>query len=44
LLGDLGFTEVAITDRFDCFRGTTKEAVARKFGVTGVNLLARKPH
>jgi SAM-dependent methyltransferase len=34
---------VTITERFDCFRGTSKEDVARKFGVHGVNVFARKP-
>ncbi len=42
LLESTGFTEVRITERFDCFRGTSKETVARKFGVHGVNLSARK--
>jgi hypothetical protein len=27
---------------FDCFRGTTKEKVARKYGVQGANVLAIK--
>jgi hypothetical protein len=31
-------------ERFDCFRGTSKEGVARKYGVVGVNVHARKPH
>ena len=31
-----------ITERFDSFRGTSKENVARKFGVHGVNVFARK--
>jgi hypothetical protein len=30
-------------DRFDCFRGTTKERVALKYGVVGVNVYGRKP-
>jgi hypothetical protein len=34
---------VAIRERFDPFSGTSKERVARKFGVTGVNLYAAKP-
>jgi len=34
---------VTITARFDCFLGTSKEATARKFGVRGANILARKP-
>jgi hypothetical protein len=29
--------------RFDCFRGTSKESTARKFGVEGISILARKP-
>jgi len=35
-----GFTNVAITRRFDCFVGTTKERTARKYGVVGVNVSA----
>ena len=35
-----GFTSVAITHRFDCFVGTTKERTARKYGVMGVNVSA----
>jgi hypothetical protein len=31
-----------VAERFDCFRGTSKEAVARKFGVRGANVFARK--
>jgi hypothetical protein len=31
---------VAITNRFDCFVGTTKERTARRYGVIGVNLQA----
>ncbi len=42
LLTTAGFWEVKITDRFDCFRGTSKENVARKFGVHGVNVFGRK--
>jgi hypothetical protein len=26
--------------RFDCFRGTSKERIARKFGVIGVTIVA----
>jgi hypothetical protein len=37
-----GFTDVAITNRFDCFVGTTKERTARRYGVIGVNLRATK--
>src|SRR5207302_798171 len=34
--------DVAITSRFDCFAGTTKERTARRYGVVGVNLCATK--
>lgn len=30
-------------DRFDCFRGTSKERTAIKYGVIGMNVYARKP-
>jgi hypothetical protein len=43
LLEEVGLTDVRITDRFDCFRGTSKEDVAVEFTVRGVNLFARKP-
>ena len=43
LLAAIGFEEVAIREQFDCFRGTTKERTARKYGVKGVNVYARKP-
>jgi hypothetical protein len=32
-----------VKERFDCFRGTSKERVAKKYGVVGVNVYARKP-
>lgn len=38
-----GFVDVAIVVRHDAFRGTSKEKVARKFGVEGVSMIARKP-
>ena len=38
-----GFVEVAVVARHDAFRGTSKEKIARKFGVEGVSLIARKP-
>jgi len=38
-----GFSDVRITQRFDCFVGTTKERTARRYGVIGVNLSATKP-
>jgi hypothetical protein len=31
-----------VKERFDCFRGTSKEGVAKKFGVVGVNVYAMK--
>jgi hypothetical protein len=43
LLADLGFHAAEVRDRFDCFRGTSKERVALKYGVTGVNVYATKP-
>jgi hypothetical protein len=43
VLGAAGFVDVDIRDRFDCFRGTTKEKTARKYGVLGMNIFARKP-
>jgi hypothetical protein len=39
----LGFNDVVVKERFDCFRGTSKVGVARKYGVVGVNVYARKP-
>ena len=42
MLNDLGLQEVQILQRFDCFRATSKEGTARKFGVHGANLFARK--
>jgi hypothetical protein len=43
VLNRLGFEAVRIVQRFDCFRATTKEATARKYGVHGANIFARKP-
>jgi hypothetical protein len=37
-----GFSDVAITARFDCFAGPTKERTARRYGVVGVNLRATR--
>jgi hypothetical protein len=42
-LTQTGFQKVAIRERFDCFRGTSKERTARKYGVVGVNVHASKP-
>jgi hypothetical protein len=30
------------TRRFDCFRGTSKERIARKFAVIGITVFAAK--
>jgi hypothetical protein len=37
-----GFRDVAITHRYDCFAGTSKEKVAKKYGVIGVNVSATR--
>jgi len=34
---------VELRQRFDCFAGTSKEHIARKFGVIGVTVVAAKP-
>ncbi len=33
---------VALCEEFDSLLGTNKEAIARRFGVMGVNVFARK--
>jgi hypothetical protein len=43
LLDQIGFDDVAVKERFDCFQGTSKQGVARKYGVVGVNVYAHKP-
>ena len=42
VLGSIGFKDLEVAERFDPFRGTSKESTARKFGVIGVNVFARK--
>jgi hypothetical protein len=42
VLRRIGFVDVAVRERFDAFRGTTKESTARKFGVIGMNVFALK--
>ena len=37
-----GFDDVHVVGRFDCFAGTTKEGTARRYGVIGVSLSARR--
>ena len=39
----IGFRAVELRERFDAFRGTSKERLARKYDVMGVNIFARKP-
>jgi hypothetical protein len=43
VLSQIGFRDVAVREKFDSFRGTSKERVARKYGVVGMNILAVKP-
>jgi hypothetical protein len=38
----VGFADVSLRERFDAFRGTSKERVAAKYGVMGVNVFALK--
>jgi hypothetical protein len=42
VLAHIGFLSVRITEYFDPFGGTSKERVARKYGVRGVNVHAVK--
>ena len=42
VLEDIGFRSVRLTEYFDPFCGTSKERVARKYGVRGVNVHALK--
>jgi len=41
-MAQIGLENVRITARFDCFRATSKEKTAQKYGVHGVNVFARK--
>lgn len=43
VLAAVGFEAVRIVEYFDPFGGTSKERVARKYGVRGVNVHAVKP-
>ncbi|MGH8622961.1 MAG: hypothetical protein ACRET3_12545 [Burkholderiales bacterium] len=38
-----GFRNARAFQYFDSFQGTTKEGVARKYGVQGANFVAHKP-
>lgn len=42
-LGNFGLEHVEVIRRFDCFQGTSKERIARKYGVIGVTVSATKP-
>jgi hypothetical protein len=42
VLEDIGFRSVRVREYFDPFGGTSKERVARKYGVRGVNVHALK--
>lgn len=42
LLVEVGLSDPRVTARFDCFRETSKEDVAREFGVRGVHMVALK--
>ena len=42
MLADVGFDRVEVRERFDPFEGTSKERVARKYRVTGVDVHAAK--
>lgn len=37
-----GFREAAVRQFFDTFRATSKEKIARKYGVRGANFVAYK--
>lgn len=38
----VGLEQARITSHFDCFRATSKETIARKYGVQGVNAYAQR--
>jgi hypothetical protein len=42
VLEDIGFRSIRISEYFDPFGGTSKERVARTYGVRGVNVHALK--
>ena len=42
VLGEIGFRSVRIAEYFNPFGGSSKERVARKYGVRGVNVHALK--
>lgn len=42
MLAQTGFRDVRLTQRFNSFEGTSKERIARKYGVRGANFFARR--
>ena len=42
VLTQAGFAAVEVRERFDCFRGTSKQSTALKYGVLGANVYASK--
>lgn len=40
VMAEAGFRRAAVRQFFDTFRATSKEQVARKFGVRGANFIA----
>ncbi len=41
-MSEAGFQDARVCHFFDSFQGTSKENVARKFGVQGANFIAYK--
>lgn len=41
-LREAGFCDASLHRLFDSFQGTSKESIARKFGVQGANFIAYK--
>ena len=42
VIQEAGFRRAAVREFFDTFRATSKEKVARKYGVRGANFIAFK--
>jgi hypothetical protein len=42
VIKEAGFRDAAVRQHFDTFRATSKEKVARKYGVQGANFIAYK--
>ena len=42
MIEQAGFRDAKVVEKFDPFLGTSKEKIARKYGVDGVNFLACK--